>query len=507
MGGDEDAAVEGLRSGACRSVSGLEYAALVRAGCQHMIANKAELNKINVFPIPDGDTGTNMAMAGKGILKGLKRASGERSLAKVAASVAEACVLTAQGNSGTILTFFFGSLSRRCGERCGDARDALDVAEFKAALEDVGAEMMTSVAECKEGTLPSVVMESTKHLDASHLGALVASWAKSAWTATEETPDKLEVDGKFILKGKGVVDSGAKGFAYFLRGAAALAAGGGAGDDAGDADEGKFKVSDTFDASADHGGSEDVALGRYCTEFVLDLDAGVAAADLVKVVEDHGTSIVPLVVEGPRGRTLGKIHIHTHEPGVVFAAARKLSATGALLKEKAEDMSAQVASTQSAYLDEVCAPKGPVKTAILASSLADLPVEVMARLRDAFPETLKVVATLTIVNEECYEDKVDVDSQEVCDWMRLDKDLQVSTSAARSQAYVDALAALLGAHPRLRADLRRRLRRRPGQVERGLGAPHGQRRARVAADDGARHAPQLLPRRHGEPNANSASLL
>ena len=83
MGGDEDAAVEGLRSGACRSVSGLEYAALVRAGCQHMIANKAELNKINVFPIPDGDTGTNMAMAGKGILKGLKRASGERSLAKV----------------------------------------------------------------------------------------------------------------------------------------------------------------------------------------------------------------------------------------------------------------------------------------------------------------------------------------------------------------------------------------------------------------------------------------
>ena len=96
MGGDEDAAVEGLRSGACRSVSGLEYAALVRAGCQHMIANKAELNKINVFPIPDGDTGTNMAMAGKGILKGLKRASGERSLAKVAASVAEACVLTAQ---------------------------------------------------------------------------------------------------------------------------------------------------------------------------------------------------------------------------------------------------------------------------------------------------------------------------------------------------------------------------------------------------------------------------
>ena len=152
MGGDEDAAVEGLRSGACRSVSGLEYAALVRAGCQHMIANKAELNKINVFPIPDGDTGTNMAMAGKGILKGLKRASGERSLAKVAASVAEACVLTAQGNSGTILTFFFGSLSRRCGERCGDARDALDVAEFKAALEDVGAEITPTRLHCYEST-------------------------------------------------------------------------------------------------------------------------------------------------------------------------------------------------------------------------------------------------------------------------------------------------------------------------------------------------------------------
>ena len=92
MGADGEVAAR-LRSSRCTTVSGLEFGARVRAGCEHMALHKAELNKINVFPIPDGDTGTNMAMAAKGILKQLRRLEAEERLSRVAAAVAEACVL------------------------------------------------------------------------------------------------------------------------------------------------------------------------------------------------------------------------------------------------------------------------------------------------------------------------------------------------------------------------------------------------------------------------------
>merc|ERR1712086_647101 len=100
MGDGDDAAVAALRRGDA-TLGGAAFAALVRAGCGSIVANKAELNTINVFPVADGDTGTNMAMAAKGMAKRAKKIKGGEGIGDVAAAVAEACVLSAQGNSGT----------------------------------------------------------------------------------------------------------------------------------------------------------------------------------------------------------------------------------------------------------------------------------------------------------------------------------------------------------------------------------------------------------------------
>jgi len=193
-------------------------------------------------------------------------------------------------------------------------------------------------------------------------------------------------------------------------------------------------------SASGHEGNDDIAKGRYCTEFVLDLKKGSTADDLADRVQDLGTSIVPLVVEGPRGRTLGKVHIHAHDPENVFDRARSLASTGELLKEKAEDMVAQVEAQRSRYLESVLSmdPRQS-KCAFLVSSNFDLPMEIYARLRAQWAGKFWLIPTLTIAHEEAYQDKVELESQEISDWMRLDPEMHVSSSAAPARVFQKAL--------------------------------------------------------------------
>ena len=119
-----------------------------RAGCAQLILNREELNRINVFPIPDGDTGTNMGMACQGIMRRLDKLTPATSLGLAAAEVAQACLVSAQGNSGTILTFFFSSLA---GQVAG--RTAISPVELASVLEATGQAMMGSMHGAKRGTL------------------------------------------------------------------------------------------------------------------------------------------------------------------------------------------------------------------------------------------------------------------------------------------------------------------------------------------------------------------
>ena len=97
------------------------------------------------------------------------------------------------------------------------------------------------------------------------------------------------------------------------------------------------------------------------------------------------------------------------------------------------------------YLESVLDPSDEPKarTAIVGVSMCDLPAETFARLRETYSRTLRVVSTLTNIAGESYEDKIDIEPQQVCDWMRLDKNLELSTAAARARSYSNAIRELL----------------------------------------------------------------
>ena len=124
-------------------VDGLIMSELFRAGFVALHRNKDMLNRINVFPIPDGDTGSNMCITLRDAVKSLDR---EKNLMKVTSSIAMRTTLRAQGNSGTILSYIFSSIAKAVNKR---GCEKLSIEEFAECLQDV--EMNQAVAKPTEG--------------------------------------------------------------------------------------------------------------------------------------------------------------------------------------------------------------------------------------------------------------------------------------------------------------------------------------------------------------------
>ena len=215
-------------------VDGVLFGELVRAGFVLLASQHHHLNKINVFPIPDGDTGNNMVITLMPSVVALG-AQPPADLAASAQKVADQAALASQGNSGTIFSFMFGSLSKAFQERAGAMIDTeaghagpgsgggpgLPVADFVACLREVGAVMSRCMADPVPGTMVSVAKEALSHagLDkAADLESVVAVLREAGNAACKRTPQELKVNGRLVLKGKGVVDSGAQGFVYLLDG-------------------------------------------------------------------------------------------------------------------------------------------------------------------------------------------------------------------------------------------------------------------------------------------------
>ena len=319
------------------------------AGIHQVLSHQQYLNRINVFPVPDGDTGTNLGFTLTFILDNTDRQVQDHA-GRTAVAIADAALDGARGCSGVILAQFFQEFSDSCANL-----QHLDVHQFTQATETGYEYAWQSLYEPVEGTILSVIKaaagsckERTRE-GVSDFVQLLKDTLVRAEEALRRTPEQLS-----ILKKRGVVDAGGQGFVYILRGVLDYITRGSLRSSLKPA---KFLPSVELPDASFALPATDANL-RYCTECMV-LGRDIPQNKLREAIMGLGDS---LILGGSKERI--KLHIHTNEPQAVFDIARTF---GELAGEKVDDMQQQTSTVQSAR-------KGIV---IVTDSTADIPTELI----------------------------------------------------------------------------------------------------------------------------------
>jgi len=293
---------------------------MIIRGAEVLRQNKSIVDSLNVFPVPDGDTGTNMSLTMTAAVDELKKADVE-SVSDVARKAANGSLMGARGNSGVILSQLFRGFSKKI-----EGKKKLNAVDFAVALKN-GADMAyKAVMKPIEGTILTVFREGSDHaVYVARKGydviKVLQEMIKKSEEVLEKTPEILPV-----LKEAGVVDAGGKGFVYILKGALEALKGC------------EWELEDTeknFEKRDEDLARVDVNTLKYlyCTEAVV--YSGNLRVDRIKeFLKTKGDSIV--VVEADD--KLFKIHIHTNNPGDVL---NFFTNSGELKRIKVENMKEQ----------------------------------------------------------------------------------------------------------------------------------------------------------------------
>jgi DAK2 domain fusion protein YloV len=320
------------------------------AGCHWAQLQRSELNRINVFPVPDGDTGTNLYLTVQAIADHLDRST-ERSVGVVAQEAAQAAVLGARGNCGMMLSHFLLGFARSL-----EGQTRMDASDFGGALE-AGVQNLSDALEAPvEGTILTVMRDTARAVSGAEIediAPLAEHMLDRARDSLERTPELLPV-----LSSAGVVDAGAKGFVSLLEGVVMFLRGDSLSVETGE----EFTAGPPILASVEY--PDRVERYQFCTEALVrgkDLpEQKEVRADL----RTHGDSMIVI-----RSDDVLKVHIHTDEPDEVFTYLKGL---GDLVTHKAEDMKAQYDAVGRAASDHLALARRPV--GVLTDSAADLPV-------------------------------------------------------------------------------------------------------------------------------------
>jgi hypothetical protein len=397
-------------------VDGRRYARAVIAGADWVLHTRESLDRINVFPVPDGDTGTNMALSLNATAAAV-RASGERHLGRVAQGVAEASILGAKGNSGLILAHWFLGVSRSVG---GEAR--IGAKGLADAIHAGAAAVREALETPVEGTILTVMDSAAGSArGAVHAGAGVARLLDDVLAAAEatlaRTPEMLE-----SLRRAGVVDAGAAGWVNFLKGVRRAIRG----------EPPPVYAAEGLAAAAAHAPDfdGDPDGDRFCTELVC-RGKGFDAARLRRLFAPDGSFLLVATT----GQVF-KLHIHTNHPDAVFRKADKL---GRVEERKVDDMFRQREERDGRAHARAAVAAQPDGTAIVCDSTADLP----AALRDR--HSITMVPLQVLFGDRVYRDQVDLSSDEF--YRRLAAGERATTSQPPPRAFVEALEALRADRP------------------------------------------------------------
>ncbi len=308
------------------------FAKMAQGGVVQLRSNADEVNKLNVFPVPDGDTGDNMRMTIESGIAALEQVDSDN-LAEVLQALSHGMLLGARGNSGVILSQLFAGMAKGLAD-CEKA----DAATIGAAMHLGVKQAYTSVMTPTEGTILTVAREAVEYAVAnitpeSTVRTLFGDLISEMYASLQRTPEILAV-----LKQAGVVDSGGAGLFYIMDGFNRVLNGEEL-QSTGVAQLDMPTASLTEELDLDAFGPDSEMTYGYCTELLLRLqskkvdlatfDESVIRSFLMEV----GDSIVTFRMD-----SIVKIHVHTKTPDVVLAFCRKY---GEFLKVKIENMSLQ----------------------------------------------------------------------------------------------------------------------------------------------------------------------
>ncbi|MGE9752163.1 DAK2 domain-containing protein [Bacillus inaquosorum] len=382
-----------------RTLDGRTFAEMILAGAQNLSQNASAVDALNVFPVPDGDTGTNMNLSMTSGAREVEQMDTD-DIGKVGSALSRGLLMGARGNSGVILSQLFRGFSKSI-----ETKKEINALEFAQALQ-AGVDMAyKAVMKPVEGTILTVAKDAAKKAVAlaekeTDITALMTAVTGEAEASLNRTPELLPV-----LKEVGVVDSGGKGLLCVYEGFLASLKG--------EIVPQKVVLPSLDDmVSAEHHKSaqsmmntEDIEFG-FCTEVMVRLDQTKREFDEGTFRQDlsqFGDSLLVIADE-----SLAKVHIHAEEPGNVLNYAQHY---GELIKIKIENMREQHTSIISQESKPAENEKPPAKqpygivTVAMGEGISDLFKSIGASVvieggQTMNPSTEDIVEAVKSVNAE-----------------------------------------------------------------------------------------------------------
>jgi len=332
-------------------LDGDTFAVALTSGIHRVIGEQDLLNRINVFPVADSDTGTNLSLSLSTAL-GVLGGPGEKHLGTMLAAVADALLDGARGNSGAIVAQFFQGMSDSAGEIT-----RFTTYTFGKAVRTGSKYAHDALSQPREGTILSVIAafsDSIAHqvseVSEADFSAVIENAMQHVEEALANTPNQLEV-----LRKAGVVDAGAKGFAELVAGMSDFLRNGKV------VPMPNIALQYDIEPPVDFAEADNESRFRFCTECIVTA-ADINRRRLREALAQIGDSVV---LAGTKRKA--KIHIHVDDPDAVFDIARQF---GNLSAEKADDIHRQQHSVHDTRR----------RFAVITDSAADIADDDMERL-------------------------------------------------------------------------------------------------------------------------------
>lgn len=329
-------------------LGGFLFKKMAKGGAERLEKKAEEVNMLNVFPVPDGDTGDNMKMTIESGIAEMENVESD-DLAAVMQALSHGMLLGARGNSGVILSQFFAGISKGL-----EAAEKADTATLGHALEIGVKQAYSSVMTPTEGTILTVAREAVEYAVSrittkSTISSFFADLVEEMHRSLDRTPEILTV-----LKEAGVVDSGGAGLLYILEGFFRVLSGK-------KVSGGKKKTAAQKAAGKITFNEDSVMTYGYCTELLLQLQKAKTNIDAFDIdalkafLVSVGDSVVAFKTE-----SIVKLHVHTFTPEKVLAHCREY---GEFLTVKIENMSVQHTETVAENVPEAPAAQQAASTA------------------------------------------------------------------------------------------------------------------------------------------------
>ncbi len=366
---------------AIRYLNGRRIHRALQAGIARVVARREYINRINVFPVPDGDTGTNMAFTLVSILQ-QTRDRAEKNISLMMNRVADAAIDGSRGNSGAILAQFLQGLHEGCRER-----RTLTAKRFCAAIERGASAAREAIAEPREGTILSVIHDFSEEMNrqvrdgTDDIVELLRNGLQQTRESLARTTSQLEV-----LQQAGVVDAGAQGFVDLLEGVYEFV-------QKGSIREVPQPATEAIEDEEGAAGQEIDLTHRFCTECII-TGENIDRLALRQQLAEIGSS---LVIAGTQKKA--RVHVHVNNPEDAYRICAEF---GKVSSQKADDMHAQQQAAHSQRSE----------VAIITDSGADIPDTELERLN------IHIVPVRVNFGDRDYLDKVSLSSEEFYQKMR-----------------------------------------------------------------------------------------